>query len=342
MADMVSIVNTIIQNGSTELSSVIPTATVDNIRAIADPIINYELVANEFFTTLFNKVGMQMIKNKTFKNPLAVLKKGGLPLGSQVQEIITNLTKGEQYDPTGAGVFSYKKPDVKTVYHSLDRKQDYPFSLNEDLIEHAFTSWGAFEELLNTFVTTMYSSDNRDEYVLMKDLFATAVTGGKVLTAESPIVTDEASGKSFVKSVRNASTYMTYPSSNFNKYWANKATSDNGSALETWCEKKDQILIARADVMTEIDVEVLAQAFNMDKTNLMGNVLEVDNFGSATNCKAILADKAWVQVYDRKLKLTNQYNGHGLFMNYWLHHWQIYSVLLLANAVAFIDPVVVP
>jgi hypothetical protein len=340
MADMVNIMNTIRSNASSEYQNLVPQAVRDDISAVADPILTYQTVANEFLSTLFNRIGLAIIHHKTFKNPLSVLKKGGVPLGSDVQEILNNMGTGDAYDPTGSKIFTVTKPDVKTIYHRMDRQQVYPVTIYEDQLRLAFNSWDKLEELLNTFVTTLYSADNRDEFVLMKNLFATAITDSKIVTAETAKVTDEATGKQLVKAVRNLSTYFTYPSTQFNKYYDFKPAGDTGKAVETWCEKKDQIVIIRSDVMTEIDVEVLAQAFNMDKTNLMGNILEVDTFGAADKCMAIVADKSWVQVYDNMEKLTSQYNGHGLFCNYWLHHWQSYSLSLFANAVALVEPTV--
>jgi hypothetical protein len=340
MADMVNIMNTIREHGSTEYQNFVPVAVRDDISAVSDPILTYQTVANEFLTTLFNRIGLAIIHHKTYKNPLGVLKKGGVPLGSDVQEILNNLGTGDEYDPTGSKIFAVNKPDVKTIYHRMDRRQTYPVTIYEEQLRVALTSWEKLEELLNTFVTTLYSADNRDEFILMKNLFATAVTSGKIVTAETPVVTDETTGKQFVKAVRNLSTYFTYPSTQFNKYFDFKPASDTGKAVETWCEKKDQILILRSDVATEIDVEVLAQAFNLNKTDLMGNILEIDTFGAATNCKGILADKSWVQVYDNMEKLTSQYNGHGLFWNYWLHHWQTYSLSMFADAVALVDPAI--
>jgi hypothetical protein len=340
MADMVSVMNTILANGSTEYANYVPQATRDNITAVADPILTYQTVANEFLNNLFNRIVLTIVHHKTFKNPLAVLKKGGTPLGSDVQEILNNMGTGENYDPTGSKIFTVTKPDVKSMYHRLNRKQDYPVTVYEEQLRQAFTSWEKLEELMNSFVTTLYSADNRDEFILMKNLFAGAVSGGKVVTAETPKVIDESTGKQFVKAVRNLATYFTYPSTQFNKYYANKPVADTGKAVETWVEKKDQILLLRADVATEIDVDVLAQAFNLDKTSLLGNIMEVDTFGTADKCMAILADKSWVQVYDNMEKLTSQYNGHGLFWNYWLHHWQTYSLSMFANAVALVEPAI--
>jgi hypothetical protein len=88
--------------------------------------------------------------------------------------------------------------------------------------------------------------------------------------------------------------------------------------------------------MCEIDVDVLAAAFNMNKVEFLPHVLEVDSFGSADNCLAVLCDRSFVQVYDNLYEMTEFYNPQGLYWNYWLNHVQTYSFSLFANAIAFV------
>jgi hypothetical protein len=56
-------------------------------------------------------------------------------------------------------------------------------------------------------------------------------------------------------------------------------------------------LIIDADLEAELDVDVLAKAFNMDKTNFLGHVTVIDGFAS-TGLEAVLVDQDWFMVYD--------------------------------------------
>jgi hypothetical protein len=202
-------------------------------------------------------------------------------------------------------------------------------------LQTAFTSYSELEKMLSSIVTSMYSGDNFDEFILMKNLFAEAITNAKMKTAAVTHVKDEATAKAFIKAVKNASSAFTFPSSAFNAYFDNKPASDTGDPVTTWTPVEDQVLIVRADIMNEIDVEVLASAFNMNKVEFLAKTLKVDSFGSADNCLAILCDRSWVQVYDNLFETSDFYNSQGLYWNYWLNHWQTYSISLFANAVAF-------
>ena len=336
MANMQAILDTIRANASTEYQERVPLAERNTIEAVGSPIITYQSTQNEFLNALINRIALSIIQNKTAKNPLAVLKKGTIPLGSDIQEIFTNMAKDTGFDGKGDKLLTKSTPDTKALYHRLNRKGQYPVTITKQQLQTAFTSYGELEKMLSSIVTAMYSGDNYDEFVLMKNLFADAISDNKIVKANVSHIKDEATAKQFIKAVKNASSAFTFPSSAFNAYYDNRPDTDNGDPITTWTPIEDQILVVRADVMNDIDVDVLAAAFNMDKVTFLASTLKVDSFGSATNCLAVLCDRSWVQVYDNLFETSEFYNSQGLYWNYWLNHWQTYSFSLFANAVAFV------
>lgn len=336
MADMKAILDTIRANASLEYQNRVPTAVQNSLTAVGNPIITYQAIQNEFLSALVNRIALTVVQSKTAKNPLAVLKKGTVPLGSDIQEIFTNMAKDTGYDPTGAGLLNRTLPDTKALYHRFNRQSQYPVTITKSQLQMAFTDYGKLEAFMSSIITSMYSGDTYDEFVLMKNMFASAITGANIVTCNVPHVKDEASGKAFIKAVKNACSGFTFPSSSFNKYFEKRPSSDNGAPVMTWTPTEDQVLVVRADVMNEIDVDVLAAAFNMDKVTFLANTLKVDSFGGAVNCLAVLIDRSWVQVYDNLFETTEFYNPKGMYWNYYLNHWQTYSYSLFANAVAFI------
>lgn len=299
--------------------------------------MSYKVTENEFLNALVNKIAMTIVRNKTFKNPLAVLKKGNIPLGRNIEEIYTNPVTGTIYDPTGMDLLKREIPDTKAIYHTMNRQGKYKATITKAQLVSAFTSYEALEKLLHSIVNSIYSGDNLDEYILMKNLFASAITGGKLKTLDVTMPTDKETAKDFIKSVRKIGLGMTSPSDSFNSYYdINKDT--DAKPVITWTPIENQVLLMRNDISVEIDVEQLAQAFNVSYTDIKQRILLVDNFGEATNCGAILCDEAFVQVYDNLTQMENFHNGEGLYDNYIYHHWQTYSLSLFANAFAFMFP----
>ena len=336
MANMVNILNTILANASADYQSRVPTATQNNISEVGSAVMSYRATENEFLSALVNKVAMTIVRNKTFRNPLAVLKKGGVPLGRNIEEIYTNPATGTAFDPTGAKLLERSLPDTKAIYHSMNRQGQYKATVSKAQLIQAFTSYSALEKLLNSIVNSIYSGDNLDEFMLMKQLFASAIEGGKIKTVDTGLssISDLDGAKTFVKSVKTVGQAMEFPGSTFNSYYdINKDT--DAKPVITWTPLDNQVLILRNDISVDVDVELLAKAFNVSYTDLKQRTLIVDGFGSATNCGAILCDEAFVQVYDNLTQMESFHNGEGLYDNYIYHHWQTYSLSLFANAVAF-------
>lgn len=334
MADLSTMLNAIWTTASAEYQTRIPTATATNLSTVGTAIMNYEPAQNEFLSALVNRIGLTIVTNKIANNPLRILKKGGVPLGTDVQNIYTNMSKANTFDAEGSTLLSRNIPDVKAVYHRLNRKDQYTATVTIEMLQQAFTSMEKMNELITSIVNSLYSGDNYDEFILMKKLFTDAVAGtNQIIKLDITEPTDQATNKTFVKALKTVSKEMTFPSSAFNQYANNARTGDTKPVI-TWTPQEDQILILRADISANIDVDVLATAFNMAKADVGTMTLDIDNFGNS-DCLAILADKAWVQVYDNMQKMSEFYNSKGLYWNYFWNHWQTYGICHFANAVAF-------
>lgn len=334
MADMITMLNTIRANASAAYQTRVPEATRDNITEVGAGVMNHQDSENEFLSALVNKIAMTIVRNKTFRNPLSVLKKGSVPLGNNLEEIYTNPANGTTFDPSGGDLMSRAIPDTKAIYHKLNRKGKYKATISHAQLIEAFTSYSALEKLLNSIVNSIYSGDNLDEFMLMKELFGSAITGGKLKTVNVAKPGDTDTSKEFVKAIKTVGQAMQFPSSNFNAYYdINKDT--DAKPVVTWTPSENQVLLLRNDISVEVDVELLAKAFNVSYTNLEQRTLIVDGFGSATNCGAVLCDESFVQVWDNLTRMETFNNGDGLYINYFYHHWQTYSLSLFANAMAF-------
>jgi len=335
MPDILSIVNTIRAQGSTEYSTRVPLATRTNIDAVGNPILNYQAVQNEFLNALVNKIAFTLVQTRVFKNPLSLLKKGTKPMGIDIENVYTNPAIAETYDKAGTTLLATKNPVVFTEYFRLNRQDQYTVTVWRKQLAHAFTSWDNLNALIDEITNSLYSGDYIDEFILMKNTFAQGIQDQKMITVGVTAITDEATARGFVKAVKTASSAMTYPSTAYNAF--KKVNPSAANAVTTWSDRDRQILIIRSDVINTLDVDVLAAAFNIDKVKFMGRVLEVDSFGSMTNVLAILADESVLQVYDEVSEMTDFYNPKGMYTNYFWNHWQVYALSVLSDAIAFVD-----
>jgi hypothetical protein len=262
-------------------------------------------------------------------NPLKKFKKGAMPQGRTIEEIFVDITKSKKYDPEDAEstVFKREIPNVKTLFHERNRQDFYEQTVQDDSLKSAFISWGNFDSFVAGIINAIYNSSEVEEYEYMKLLVDNYHSKG--LFTIVPVIepNTETATKEFVKRVRATARKMTLPTG---------SREFNSLAVRTRSEMEDLHLLIDADLEAELDVDVLAKAFNMDKTTFMGHITVIDGFESA-GLQAVLIDKDWFMVYDTLMKMETIRNPKGLYWNYFLHVWQVLSVSRFQNAVAFVS-----
>ena len=184
--NMIDVLNGILASSSADYQNYVPVATRNNLSLVANPILTYSIVKNEFVTALMNKVVLSVVHKKLLNNPLAPLKRGVLPLGQDVEEIHVNRAKGDRFDPTGADLLTRTKPNAFVTYHRLNRQDTYQVSISDDQLRQAFTSYENLQNLIDAIINSLYSADTDDEFILMKQLVSTAVSIGHVPIIEVP------------------------------------------------------------------------------------------------------------------------------------------------------------
>lgn len=331
---MESALNLIRDSASENYRQRVPVATRDNLQQVGAAILSYTAVANEFLLTAINRIGLVWVRNKELRNPLSILKQGNVDLGIDVEELAVNPAKARQYNPTSTSLLTQTPPDVKTLYHRMNRQDVYPITVSRQRMKGAFVSWSALESLFDAIMQAMYNGNYVDEFLLTKNLLGGAVTDGTCLTETVILPTNEATGKAFSKTARQYFTNFQLPSSNYNRYAA--MTGATGDPYITRSDADDIRFVIRSDVDAVMDVDVLAAAFNMDRAKLLGRMLVVDDFGLNTNVVGMMFDRSFPQIWDNLMEVTEFQNGENLSWNYYLHVWQTWSVSPLANAVAFV------
>lgn len=320
--------NAIRNEASSAYQDKIPVATQASIAEVANAILTYEVHKNEFLDALFDKVVRTVVTSKMATNYLARFKKEFLPFGRTVEELFIEQATGLVYDPAGDKVFAVNKVPVQSIYHSEDRRVKYPVTVYDDELRKAIITPGGLSSFVARYLNAMYSADTDDEFTMMKQLIVDYYTAGGFYKVSVPPVGTEATaeedGKALIKIMKTVFPQLKFMNSKFNK-----------KGVRTKTDPEDVYLIIRSDILGIIDVDVLAKAFNVDKTDFVGRILEVDNFNANTNILAVMVDVTWMQWYDTMMKTTSFFNPDGLYWNYWLHHWAIGSVSRFSQAVAF-------
>lgn len=326
MGFSISVLNNIRANASQEYQNRIPEATQENIITIGNALANYDLLYNEFSTALLCKIGKTLLEGKLFKNKLAKYKSGKLLNQQDVEEIFMGQVKAEgAFDPEGKNPLGRRTAaQDKVVYHRQNRQDYYVITLGDLDFLRVFRSEATLDAYLTGKLNEVFSAAEKDEWHVMKNLLATY---DGYCDYEVPVITEanaETAAKRFVKTLRKAAMDVTFPSTDYNK-----------AGVETQSNPDDLVVFINKDVLAEIDVEVLAKAFNMGKTDINVTIEVMDDFGILTDTYGLLVDRDWFKVWDTLSKMEPQRNAQGLFTNYFYHVHQIVSCSPFKNAIRF-------
>ena len=222
-------------------------------------------------------------------------------------------------------------------------------TISNDQLRQAFLSWQGITDLIAKIVDSLYTGMEKDEFVTMKYMLCRAILNGMLYVEEqAPVANDNY--KPMVAGFREMSTLLTYLTPNYNSAGVENATS-----------RDNQYIIISAALEALIDVEVLAQAFNMGKADFLGHLVVVDSFSNhdlnrleelfgddesytpftsaelttLQNVNSAVIDGDFFMVFDNYLQFTENYNGQGLYWQYFYHTWKTFSISPFANAVVF-------
>ena len=295
------------------------------------------------FVGLLKKVVATAVYNKTFNNPLASLEGERMPLGQFIEDVYVNPAKARGFNVNDfAGLLQKYEAELATEYFSVNSDLQYQITITREKIRNAFTSWSNLESLITGMVNSLYNGAYITRYNQAKGLVLSAYTGNNIQVQQVSAVSDASTAKALVKTMRATFSKMQIPSTKFNAW--NKVKGGN-LALKTWSDPEDVIVMISADLEANLDVEVLASAFNMSKADFLGRVIVVDDFsqyaddgsvavdGSAI--QAIICDKAWFKIKTQDFAMDEFYNANNRTWQYYLNDVRMVNYSLFANAVVF-------
>lgn len=330
----INTMNYIRANSSQAYQDAVPVATKTNIQEIGNILLNdaYQPMLNEFVNNLINRIALTIVRNKSYDNPLAMFKKGSVPLGTDIQDIYENPANPEPYEYSDVAMqklLTITDPDTHVAYYRRNRQDLYTKTITREGLQGAFVSWDKFNDFITAITQSLYSGNYISEFDYTKVLIDGAYDNNKVIVEVVDAVQDEASATAFVKKLRALYSKMSFPSTEYNAY--SKFSGAKG-VIKTWTNKDRICVIVTADIMSEVDVDVLARAFNMDKADFLGRVIEIDKFENP-EIQAVICDEAWLQIYDNIFRFDEFYNARTMSWNEYLHAWGTFAICPFANAV---------
>lgn len=349
-ATTIDILNTIRANASYEYQSLVPEISKESeIPHVGEVLYGYPALANQFINALVNRIALVRVKSATFNNAYTELKKGYLEFGETVEEVFVEICKAREFSAEKAHAREFKRslPDVRTAFHVMNWRVQYPITIQDDDLKQAFLTVNGVQDLIARIIDMVYTAAEYDEYLLFKYLMIKAIAHGKM----KPVSIGSGDMKDAAVAFRGTSNMLTF-----------MKTEYNASGVHTSTPKSDQYIFMDAMYNAAYDVDVLSAAFNMDKAEYSGKLKLIDDWTTFDNdrfttivensdmiepvtaeelalmadVKAVLVDGEWFQVYDNNNKMTEVFVSSGLYWNYNYNVWKTVSSSPFSNAIVFV------
>ena len=344
--DNVTFVKALSSAASQEFKDRIGSVTQANIKAIGTAITDYPTTKNEFVNVLTNQVSKQLFFNKVWENPYKMFNRGQLPYGKSIESIFVDIVKGKDRTrkttatDLSSDLLSRQTPNVKVEYYTENFQQQYPTTISDEELKGAFRTANGLSEMTARILQAPLTGAEFDQFLMIKHALANLKTASvnidktayTALTAKEKANVITTAVKAYVKKLKFLS----------NEY--------NAQGVMTFSRPGDLYLIVPADISAFLDVEQLANAFNISKVELPTRVLDIDNFQKLnptsseattkpyiedTDALFYLIDKDAIQLYETLNESESFRNPQAKYTNIWFDRWGIIASCHFANAIKF-------
>lgn len=317
-------------SGTNDFQQRVPNPTIEGIDATSkflfDPMNRKYL--NEFIDAFVNRIGTQIVHNKSWENPLAVFKQVASRYGQTIQESAIKWIRAHAYNVDDDTLLKVERPEAAVWYHSVNRRDRYDISIEEPDLRMAFADETGLNRLIDAIMTVPRNSDNYDEYICMVNLLAYYEANWgffKHNTTAAP--TDEASGKAFLKALRAYASKLQFPTSLYSPVSAKYG-------IPTFAKPSELVLFITADADASVDVDTLASVFQLDKAEAKYRKIVLPELPIA-GAYALLTTDDFFVCQDYVYANESFYNPQTLSTKYMLHHWETVSASPFVPAILF-------
>ena len=319
--DNIQFLNAIRAVSSADYKERIPTATQTNIQTIMTTIMDYSLTKEEFTNTILNKIVKTKVLNKAYENSLKFFKKEPLPFGKTIEGVFVDLIKAKNFnenfgdgDNEATSLLGKEVPTVKVEYYSENFKHKYKLSISDEQLKSAFMSADGLSQMTQGLIRSATSSSEYDEYMMIKSLIGASVEKEVEITGLFAL-DENAQAKKVTKTVQALVNKFRFMSTEYNK-----------QGVHTHCLPSDCVVITTPDQLANLNVELLATAFNVSYAEMPSRIVVIDSFlgadGSDDNdTVCIVADMDVVQFRNTLDTWETFRNPDGLMTNMFHHVW---------------------
>ena len=332
-----------------------------DMETVFNTITSMDDVHNAFIKTLVNRCVATRFFQKVYENPLKMLHHGKLGFGDSVQQVFVKMGQRKgfytNFDEGGSpekNLIGKRVPDVEVDVIKQNFAHKYKVSVSFEELQKAFMNEGGLSQMASGLINSNIDTAETDEYEDMKGLLIRETAETKEITDPSNAeghkydkgvifqINDDPTlkktaiarlGKQYTphmicEKVRELSGKMKFKSENYNL-----------AKVKTFSRKEELIFVTTPTISAKIDVNVLAQAFNVSSADVNIRTIEIDSFPKLgdDNVLGIVMDKWLIQAFDI-INMAKTFDvGSELYTNYFLHRQGIMALCKFAQCCVITD-----
>lgn len=344
--DNVTFTKALVSATSQEFKDRIGEVTAKNMHKVGEIITEYPTAKNEFVNVLTNQVAKQRFFSKSYENPYKLFKKGMLPYGKSIESIFVDIVKGKDRTRKTEGgqlatdLLTRENPNVKVEYYTENKQMQYQATISDEELKGAFRTENGLSELTSRILQAPLNSAEYDDFLLVKHALS-HLKGAEVKLGKTAYdkLTLQEKAQSLVTAIKSYILKMGFLS---NQY--------NGQGVMTYSKPQDLVCFVPTDLLAVMDVQLLAQAFNVSYDQINLHVLPIDYFEKCTTSnegvtytysedtetQCIICDKEALQIWETLNSSETFRNPQALYTNVWFNRWGIVASCNFVNCVKFV------
>lgn len=285
---------------------------------------------NEILTSMINRIGRTVVNGTDNPmNPFDRYTKPIMEFGDTLQEYKIPYSKAQKYDAADTNPYSIVKNEPKALYFKIDDSCQYQNTIYNRQFKKAFATQGDFDAFVSAQLESMQTADALDKRTKWKEYISQDGIAGKQETIDASAMTDADYGEALLRMIRKyTDNLFREPSTAYN-------------AMGDMAISTDVDVIMKREDAVNMDMDVLAGIYNLDKVGIKADILMVDDFATPASDSANAGNELVAVIADRRAlaytptmqEASTAYNAKGLYTNYFYTVEGVYSVSKYRNMV---------
>lgn len=314
------------------------------------------------FTGMVNKIAATKCYQYAYDNNLELFNKGDMGEGAIVENFVVDYVMPEGYSmvPGSPGdCFKQNVPDVHYSLHPLNSQLVYETTLNRAELSLCFKLDVGVDGASTRMMERLTSSVNWDVFIQTKYLLDRAMLDNPAM-GEKISVLNASTANGLVQKMRKAGKDFKFIDGKHNE-----------ASYPTTTPAENVVCIMPTDASSLVDINSLANAFNLEYRTWVGRMIDVNDFNftdaeqtrldtimaelkkqglfldyepftteereKLSHIKAVLCDENFFLIFNKLMSLESVHDSYHMSDNYFYHVWKAYSHNPFANVIFFTD-----